>query len=100
MLMQSYDGYISLIPALPDILPDGEIKGFRARGGFELDFSWENRELKSLTARSKLGRRLILKPHRPLEVTKDGQSYDAIITLLDGATAIETEAGSVYEMSF
>ena len=100
MLMQSYDGYITLIPALPDILPSGEVKGFRARGGFELDFSWENREVKTLRVHSKIGKRFILKPHRPTSVTKDGEPFDAVITLLDGASAIDTESGSVYEMTF
>ena len=100
MLMQSYDGYISVLPALPDILASGEVRGFRARGGFELDFSWEEKELISLTVRSKLGKRFILKSHRPAEVLKDGQLFEQIMILLDGATAFDTEVGGKYELSF
>ena len=42
MLVQSHDGYINLLPALPDALSSGELKGFRTRGGNEIDLVWEN----------------------------------------------------------
>ncbi len=45
MLMQSHLDEIELLPALPDELSSGWVKGVRARGGFELEFSWENGEL-------------------------------------------------------
>lgn len=48
MLIQSQNGEIELLPALPDALPRGQLKGVRARGGFILDFSWENKEIKEL----------------------------------------------------
>ncbi len=55
MLLQSQNGVIHLLPALPSALPDGEIKGIRARGGFELNFSWKSGKLSRLEILSKAG---------------------------------------------
>jgi len=40
MLLQSHTKYIDILPALPDALPNGEVKGICARGGFVLDVKW------------------------------------------------------------
>lgn len=55
MLMQSHLGKIDILPALPEAIPTGHIKGIRARGGFELDFSWAEGRLTSLKIISNAG---------------------------------------------
>jgi beta-galactosidase len=81
MLLQSQDSIIELLPALPHGLPDGEVKGICARGGFELSMRWESGELVSAEVLSKLGGKCVLK-YRGREIrlnTKAGKRYEVPI---------------------
>lgn len=66
MLMQSYDGFIYLLPALPALWKEGEIKGIVARGGFELDLSWKNGKVNRLAVKSRIGGNCRLRSLTPL----------------------------------
>ncbi len=56
MLLQSHDGAIHVLPALPDDwASSGEVRGLRTYGGFEVDFSWSNGQVEELVIQSSLG---------------------------------------------
>jgi alpha-L-fucosidase 2 len=51
MLLQSHEGEINLLPALPVAWPEGFYKGFRARGGIEVDVEWKDGEIQKVDLR-------------------------------------------------
>jgi alpha-L-fucosidase 2 len=55
MLLQSHEGFINVLPALPRQWPSGKISGLRARGGFELDIEWSAGRATRTTVRSLAG---------------------------------------------
>ena len=66
MLLQSHDGAVHLLPALPDEWSEGEVKGLRARGGFTVDISWHDGVVSKATVKSAIGGTLRLRSYVPL----------------------------------
>ena len=67
MLVQSHDGAVHLLPALPDAWNSGEVKGLRARGGFIVSINWQEGSLQTATIQSTIGGTLRLRSYTPLK---------------------------------
>ena len=60
MLLQSHTGYISPLPALPDVWKDGQVSGLIARGNFEVNMKWKDKNLQNLSFLSNVGGDLVV----------------------------------------
>ena len=95
MLMQSHNGFIKLIPALPDEWSEGEIKGLCARGGFELNYSWKNKQLNTLRIYSKAGETCRIEIQPSIKITNKGKLVK-LRKLPNGQIEFNTLKGEVY----
>lgn len=66
MLLQSHDGAVHLLPALPDAWATGSVQGLVARGGFVVDMNWNGVQLDKAKIHSRLGGNLRLRSYVPL----------------------------------
>lgn len=66
MLLQSHDGAVHLLPALPDKWAEGKVKGLVAHGGFVVDMDWNGVQLDTAKIHSRIGGNLRLRSYVPL----------------------------------
>lgn len=97
MLVQSHDGVITLLPALPAAWRNGRVKGLRLRGGFELDMEWRENRLVRARLKVEGGKICHLRTQERVKVylygreIKDSQGNGEVMT-------IGTFPGEVYEI--
>ncbi len=97
MLMQSHDGFIKLLPALPDEWSEGEFKGVCARGGFELDFTWKYKTVMQLKILSKAGELCRIEWKPGIKISSNGKKV-VFKKLPNGLVEFQTVKGTVYEV--
>ncbi len=95
MLVQSHDGFIKILPALPDEWAEGSFKGVCARGAFVLNFTWENKTIKELIVSSNAGAMCRLEYMPGLEISSNGKSI-AYEILPNGLVEFLTLKGNNY----
>jgi alpha-L-fucosidase 2 len=100
MLLQSQDGEISLLPALPKAWPTGSVTGLRARGGVEVDLAWRNGRLTTATLKAALdGPQSIRVPagSQIAEVQFSGQKVP-VKRNSTGTVTLDMQAGAAYRL--
>jgi alpha-L-fucosidase 2 len=102
MLLQSHAGEISFLPALPNGWTDGHFRGFRARGGLEVDVIWRDGKATSAVLRASISGEHLLRPpagQRITEILLDGETLP-LLAGEGGTVLLEVRAEQGYEITF
>jgi alpha-L-fucosidase 2 len=95
MLVQSHEGVIDLLPAVPNEWRTGQFDGVRVRGGFELNMAWKDKQITTVEITSIAGKPCRINAGDGYKVTQGGKTI-ASKTNDDGSIEFDTVAGSSY----
>jgi alpha-L-fucosidase 2 len=98
MLLQSQDGEINLLPALPKAWPEGAVKGLRARGNFEVSMNWKDGKLAGAAVISRLGNKARIRTASGVDVTAGGKAV-TVTSPEAGVVEFPTQRGVSYTLS-
>lgn len=95
MLIQSHDGKIELLPALPDEWSEGDVKGMCTRGAFVVNMKWMQNKITSLEILSKQGGICRIQLNSKMAVYSSGKKVKAKKNN-DGTIEFETNKNATY----
>lgn len=98
MLLQSHNGYIKFLPAVPKAWSIGSIKGLIARGGFQVSFDWKDNKVTKASIISKAGETCIIFTKKQVKVLCDDNEISVKYLEKDSTVEFETEKGKVYHV--
>jgi alpha-L-fucosidase 2 len=98
MILQSHEDELRLMPAVPASWSEGEVRGLRARGGFEVGLQWSAGKLTRVTVLSTLGGTCRVRAGVPLAVSSEGEKVRATASA-DGVLGFKTSAGRSYVLT-
>ena len=99
MLLQSHEGELVFLPALPTAWSEGSVEGLCARGGFEVSWNWEKGVAKSATIKSNLGKTCRIREKRHSELDTPGKVSRNLYPK-NGIIEFETTPGQTYTVAF
>jgi len=97
MLVQSHEGVIELLPALPDEWSEGHFDGVCVRGGFELDLKWQDHSVQEVEIISKAGKICRINAGANARLTENGKKV-AVKKMDDGSIEFNTVRGGIYRL--
>jgi alpha-L-fucosidase 2 len=96
MLLQSHEGRLDLLPALPQRWPTGNVTGLRARGGYTVDLDWSNGRLAHGRIRVSKAGECRIRAEMPLTVSRSGR---ALAAKSEGRDVVFHAKPGIYEIS-